>query len=228
MIPYCARYSFFKPLQIKFLFLILVLMNSGCAAYKIKTNSFSLKENSNIEQECVKNHQNALNNPLYNLIPRHKSQLQWYDFGHWTTWMVFGNDDDGIFGEGTKACYRLNDRNDGYKALSWWCRNPLHNFCFYVIGTAYRKENSSFSIIELSDEGLIGFKYSPNGKKQFIGKKFGFYVVFHGGKPFISLRFLYHKKRHCEIYAGWRSRGNFGLKCLLFKKTKIKLIDKNL
>jgi hypothetical protein len=83
---------------------------------------------------------------LYQLIPPHRDVIVWYDVGHWCTWTLFGNDDDGIFGEGPCAHYRQDQPNDYAKALAWGCRNPLHNFCFYVIGSAYRK-NSGFTVL---------------------------------------------------------------------------------
>lgn len=47
--------------------------------------------------------QTALSHWLYRFIPRHRSQIYWYDFGHWISWALFGNDDHGIFSEGASS-----------------------------------------------------------------------------------------------------------------------------
>src|SRR5262245_53774154 len=117
-----ARFSF---LQLPFILVFLAFSLHSCASYKIPTQLF-LEKKSNKQVHGNKIH--ALNHPLYNIVPRHRCQIRWYDLGHWTMWMLFGNDDDGIFGE--EADYSLEEQISTWKALRWVCRNPFHNFCF--------------------------------------------------------------------------------------------------
>lgn len=165
------------------------------------------------EGVVVQNRQEASAHWLYQFIPRHRSQIRWYDLGHWTTWMLFGNDDDGIFGEFSKSGYRLNQDVCFSKALDWACRNPLHNFCFYVIGSAHR-QNSEFTFVKLSRRHMDFFHYLPQGHTNFADTGTSFFVGLHGGKPFISLRLRYSPCWKSDFYIGWRERGNFGIKCL--------------
>jgi hypothetical protein len=143
------------------------------------------------------------------MIPRHRRQIKWFDIGHRLTWMLFGNDDDGIFGEGPNGLYKLDEPPSCVKACQWIGRNPLHNFCFYVIGTAYTT-NSEFALIKLGKkEGrFCSYKKQAEGNK---GKGSFFFLGFHGWKPYIFLRLLYSQKYKGQCYLGWRERGNFGI-----------------
>jgi hypothetical protein len=184
---------------------------SGCSTYKYPTGSFYEKA-SPMESS-------AANHGLYQITPRHRSQLYWYDLCHRTTWMLFGNDDDGIFGEGPSANYRPNQPPCFAKAVAWWFRNPLHNFCFYVIGSAHR-ENTQIDIFQIVDNKISGLHYRPEGTHLFEDGKSSFHVALHGGKPFISLRLCYHPNYRADFYIGWRERGNFGIKILPFCRNR--------
>ncbi|MBJ7448913.1 MAG: hypothetical protein JHC93_00980 [Parachlamydiales bacterium] len=154
---------------------------------------------------------------LYNYIPRHRNEIRWYQMGKWATWALFGNDDDGIFGEEITAGNWCDKKISVKRAAKWAMRNPLHNFNFYVIGSAY-KSNSEFAILSLSAERAQLFHYEKEGKTVFAGKGTGLWIGFHGWKPFVSLRINYG--RVFEMYVGWRERGNFGLKFCLARKQK--------
>ncbi len=181
------------------------LFFSGCASYKINTSDLP------VPSEC---------HWLYDYIPRHRSQLVWYDLGHWFLWGLFGNDDDGIFGEGPQAHYCIADPPSLKKALKWQGRNPLHNFCFYVIGSANR-ENSELTLLEITPCHLLLFKYEPIAHTVFPSKNSCFYLGLHGCKPFISFRFRWCQTRSSDFYIGWRERGNFGIKTRVWAKTLI-------
>lgn len=170
--------------------LFILLFFYGCAPYRIPTQNLDLEEP-------------GLDHPLYKIIPRHRCQIRPLDLGHWITWTLFGNDDDGLFGEGPHAHYRPQQSPSLGKAFCWTLRNPFHNFCFYVIGSAHR-ENGKINIIKLQSK--------LNGSR--------FLFAFHGGKPFLSLTVNYNPQRKGEFYIGWRERGNFGLKFLPYRQQK--------
>ncbi len=150
------------------------------------------------------------NHPLYDIIPKHRSQIEWYDAGHWITWALFGNEDDGIFGEESSKGKAENVTG----AVKWWLRNPLHNFCFYVIGSADRK-NSEFTLLAISGKGIKALSYQEEGGTNFPSMGTCFFLGFHGWKPFLSLRLAYTDTRRSDFYIGWRCRGDFGAKCIL-------------
>ena len=145
---------------------------------------------------------------LYQTIARHRDQIHWYDMGHWIAWALFGNDDDGIFGEAND--FLPNWQPGLGKAICWGMRNPLHNFFFYVIGTAHCR-NSAFVFCCLSREKCELLQYHPDAHASFVGEGPSFYLALHGWKPFISMRLLWTRTKESRFYLGWRGRGNFGL-----------------
>lgn len=217
---------------VRLLFIFFCSVLSGCASYKVSTQTFSscaypcdprcedfheIPE-CNLEEEIgQKNKESALRHPLYQIIPRHRCQIRWFDLGHWMTWMLFGNDDDGIFGEEPSASYRIDQPNHLGKAISWMIRNPLHNFCFYVIGSAHCR-NSELTIIKMTPCQLCFLKYEKEAKTVFAGKGAGFFLGLHGWKPFVSMRLMYGPDAKSEAYLGWRCRGNFGAKLIPFTR----------
>lgn len=188
---------------------LIILLLSGCASYKINTTEFIACDEINPEKH------EALHHWLYHVIPRHRLQIRWYDLGHWCTWTLFGNDDDGIFGEEPTAAYRPQQRISCGKAVRWWCRNPLHNFCFYVIGSAHR-ENSEITLLKMTKSNVECCHYCPCATTNFAGDDTSFFLALHGGKPFISLRLRYSPTHTGDFYLGWRARGAFGIKCIPF------------
>ncbi|MFT4551950.1 MAG: hypothetical protein ACI9S8_000571 [Chlamydiales bacterium] len=191
---------------------------SSCASYKVQTQDLQVGHKDEFTtakaQELRKE---GRNHWLYVAVPRHRSQIQWYDMGHWSTWGLLGNDDDGIFGEEPTAGDWSDHRIGSFRALEWGIRNPLHNFTFYVIGTA-QFENSEVTFLKISREGWSAFDYASQGGTVFAGKGTSFFLGLHGWRPFISLRVDYG--RLLEFYLGWRARGNFGFKFLPAKKRR--------
>ena len=119
-------YLFFCLVKALLSFLIMAFAG-GCASYKISTREISQTLDQDSKRlaapDCFDVNENAaFDHPLYNIIPRHRSQIRWYDAGHWTTWMLFGNDDDGIFGEARKKPYKPDQPPGFQKALVWFCR----------------------------------------------------------------------------------------------------------
>ncbi len=173
-----------------FCFILLILLSS-CMAYR---------------KDCP--------GDLYDLIPRHKRDIAPGDIVHYTTWALFGNEDDGIFGE--ESGYKPELPNNGWKATSWWFRNPLHNFTFYVIGSA-GKDNPEITLFRASKKGVAALCEAPRGSIVFADKATSLFIGLHGLKPFISLR-LGSENTSWDMYVGWRERGNFGLKCCLRRR----------
>jgi len=181
----------------------------GCAHYRYPSRAL-------IDETASENKTAALKHPLYHIVPRHRSQICWIDLPHWTTWALFGNDDDGIFGEEPSADYLPDERICATKALRWFLRNPLHNFTFYVIGGADRC-NGEFDILRIDDTGISSGHYRCPARYTFPSKKSScFYVALHGGKPFVALRWIHCPHHQSDFYLGWRCRGNFGAKCVIW------------
>lgn len=174
---------------------------TSCVPYKYSTRCF-------VSEECCAQEVCAADHWLYQVIPRHRAQIRWYDAGHWCTWAFFGNDDDGIFGEANEYCPTWEP--SPAKALCWNLRNPLHNFFFYVIGSAHCT-NSAFVLCRLSREKCELLQYYPESHVTFAGEGPSFYLALHGWKPFVSTRLLWTRCKETRFYVGWRGRGNFGL-----------------
>lgn len=204
-------YFFVKNLK-KFLIIFSILFTLLCQACSSRCTppDQTLPKPRSCPPSCLISPVVCSNHWLYRFIPEHRASIRWYECGKWPLWMLFGNDDDGLFGErsgveGYHAC-----SSSLSQALRWWLRNPLHNFCFYVIGTADYC-NSRWIILHWHR------KQEPNSR---------LLIALHGGKPFFSVRWAYNTKRKGEVYIGWRERGNFGIKCHLY--AKIKKCDKNI
>lgn len=171
-------------------------------------------------EELYQRRREALSHWIYTVVPRHNSQIYWFDLPHWFTWALLGNDDDGLFGEEPTADYKPEQAISGWKAARWAVRNPFHNLFFYVIGQAYR-DPAGFVILSLSEEGVDFLDYRPKGGEVFAGSGgSSFYFGLHGFLPFLSFRV--NHVRQTNFYLGWRERGNFGLKAQLAKKYKRK------
>lgn len=151
----------------------------------------------------------------YKYIPKNRYHIR--NPGTWLTWAFFGNDDDGIYGEKPSAGNWTQEKICSKRAFLWWWRNPMHNFCFYVIGSA-DKQNDEFALIKLAREGCDLLKYHKKAHTVFAGESTSFFIGFHSWKPFVSLRLDYG--RLFDFYIGWRERGNFGIKCVLAGRKK--------
>jgi hypothetical protein len=165
---------------------------------------------------------------LYDYIPPHRSAVPPKSPGKWAAWAFLGNDDDGIFGESSKT---FDGRFTCQRAVAWQLRNPFHNFCFYVIGTADRI-NAEIDLLKITKHGCSSGTYRPEGKTVFADEDSSLYIALHGNKPFISLRIRYFADRQLDFYFGWRERGNFGILFKpfrsrpVFESNQVKKIDK--
>lgn len=182
----------------------------GCVPYRYSSDCFQ-KPSCSTDQWTAYNQQSAACHWLYQVVPRHRCQIRSLDMGHWMMWALFGNDDDGVFGEEPTARFRLQTEPSIYKALAWGWRNPLHNFCFYVIGSAHR-HNDELTLVRMTPCYREAFVYRPSASTVFAGKESSFFLALHGGKPFVSARIVWSKLYESRFYLGWRCRGNFGIR----------------
>lgn len=188
--------------HVNFFLFIFSCLATSCSSYKIPTQDV-IADSDNPE---------TAKHPLYDVVPRHRCQIRPYDLGHWMTWCFFGNDDEGIFGEDSYIKYKPEYPPSHQRAVMWWCRNPFHNFCHYVIGSSHRR-NSEIALIQIGDGNIHCMTYKSQGRFVFADRGPSLFLGFHGGKPFFSMRVLYTPKYKGEIYLGWRDKGNFGIKC---------------
>ncbi len=87
-------------------FLLISLVS--CVPYRYHTRDFVACQEE-CEPTCHQCREQAREHWLYDIIPRHRSQIYWYDVPHWITWALFGNDDDGIFGEEPTSHFHCNE-----------------------------------------------------------------------------------------------------------------------
>lgn len=203
----CATFSFFQPVLFLLFILFSLFFLSGCMSYKKCPHHF-ISEHPTPKETSTEH--KTLSHPIYRIVPRHRSQIYWYDLPHWTTWMLFGNDNDGIFGESQKHPYCPTQKNNLGKAIRWWIRNPLHNFTFYTIGNG-DKPNNEFIFLRFNRNEFEFMRYHRKSRYNFGGKKGSFLLALHGGLPFIAFRLPNPLK--VEGYFGWRKGGHFGM-CL--------------
>ena len=169
---------------------------TGCAAYRTPTSAY-LPSGKNPYFEIRKN---FAENKIYDIIPRKREQIEWYDMPHWISWNVAGNDDDGIFGENAGTPYSTNVNFNTF--CTWTARNPMHNLFFYTLGSAEAEKHSNFKVMNLGNKNLE-FLSGKKGKAD--NGRFNFEFSFNDYKPFLRFRFGIG-----EAYIGWRERGNFG------------------
>lgn len=190
-----------------FVALGLALLGTSCASYKVPTGSFAQARSGERAAEYNAVEQRALEHPLYFAIPRHRSQVRLYDMPRWIHWGVLGNDDDGIFGEGQRVPYSTNIHAGTF--VRWWMRNSLHNFCFYVVGSAQWKRHYHAVLFSIGN-GRV--RILSRGEKGVFDSDNSFKIAFNDFKPFIALQFAHFKNRRFQFYVGWRDRGNLGFK----------------
>ena len=91
----------------------------------------------------------------------------------------------------------------------WSGRNPLHNFSFYVVGSAHWRRHYHAVLFSVADGRVRAFS---RGEKKVFDSVNAFKIAFNDFKPFIALQFSHFKNRRFQFYVGWRDRGNLGFK----------------
>jgi hypothetical protein len=108
----------------------------------------------------------------------------------WLGWAFFGNEDDPLWGD---AAFNPEQKDTLWWRAKWWFRNPAHNLTFYVIGVAHR---------EITRSGKYpNDVFNPEGGWNWAVTSYKWARL-----PFVSYA------GRVKFYAGWRERGNFGLK----------------
>lgn len=111
----------------------------------------------------------------------------------WLIWALFGNDDDGIYGD---ANWNPTRKQSWLIALLWWLRNPCHNMCFYVINV-----KPPFD------------RHSRNNWDVFAPTNYAFNWAYFASQSWFPYPFFSYNGALGKFYIGWRERGNFGIKC---------------
>ena len=187
--------------------LALAVFVTSCASYKVPSASFTRTRSGEHAAHYDAVEHRAQEHALYQVIPRHRSQVRWYDLPRWIHWGLLGNDDDGIFGESQPVPYSTNIHAGTF--LRWSTRNPLHNFSFYVVGSAHWKRHYHAAMFSIADGRVRAF---TRGEKKVFDSDNSFKIAFNDFKPFIALQFSHFKNRRFQFYVGWRERGNLGFK----------------
>lgn len=105
-------------------------------------------------------------------------------------WALFGNDEDGIYGD---ASFNPERKKSVWLAVKWWWRNPFHNLCFHVLNVP-----EPFTSVGDFPRDV----FNPNGgwnkviRTDCNGNEHGF-ISYIGW---------------CKFYVGPRERGNFGIR----------------
>lgn len=149
---------------------------------------------------------------LYSIIPREEPGTSENEKGSRLMWSLFGNDDDGIFGEEPTSGnewidkYKMHTDSEGVwqpgeitfiRFVKWQLRNPLHNLFFYVWGSADKEYHTTEEVLHWGE---------PNPRDSvlpFVNN--GLYIAKHDGKYFLSFRAF-----GLEGYIGAREKGNWG------------------
>lgn len=172
------------------------------------------------------------NHWLYDYIPHNQSELSQKSCVQKITWAVFGNDDDGIFGEGPKSGRNWTEKWGGNivgnchapgeisfkRFLMWQIRNPLHNFSAYVVGFKGEKNIQYTQYLHISTQEISFYKRLPKVDVFPMSDHTGIYFGLNNKRPFVSSRVNLLGLRWLEGYAGWRPFGSLGF-ALRLKKT---------
>jgi hypothetical protein len=181
---------------------------SSCASYKKPTVDYYISDMGRPNQEV---RIDAANHPLYKVVPRHFEQIKPYDLGHITTWVLFGNEDDGIFGEEYESPYY--PKASYANAFKWTVfRNPLANFKTYVIGTGYLSRHNNFSLFSIDKTRGSRFMKKEQNPTVFGTGPNTFQFQLNDFKPFVSFKLKLTDKSKFDFCLGWKERGNFGFK----------------
>jgi hypothetical protein len=112
-------------------------------------------------------------------------------------WALFGNDEDGIYGD---LNWNPTQSKSAWIAIKWWFRNPLHNLFFHVLNVP--KPFTSYGDYPTD-------VFSPVGGWNRVWR------IGWNGKEYKFISYI----GAIKFYIGWRERGNFGIKLTLNRRT---------
>ncbi len=129
---------------------------------------------------------------LYSVVPPSYEKAKGLSL---ITWAIFGNDEDGIFGERSSVpTYgKQSVRNFG----RWWMRNPFHNLCAHVL-----RWQTSKAFVLVESPGKNHFHERTHRNWVTPGRQFQITLV----PVFVSWR-----TDTWEGYLGWREDGALGI-----------------
>lgn len=141
---------------------------------------------------------------LYKIIPLYREDTKWWNY---PLWLIFGNDDDGIFGEGTNVWWSewVHKKASLWTATKWWFRNPFKNLVKYVLN--WKKDQVRV---------LVQYLDLPTGSKgwKFWFKRSQFLWVDAATKQFsvvLSPPLIQGRGiAGMEFYLGFKADGSFG------------------
>lgn len=113
-------------------------------------------------------------------------------------WALFGNDDDGYFGDDR---WRAGRQKTFTLAVQWWFRNPFHNLFFYVIGIA-DQHRTFWSRPDRSWGAVDGWTFH----------------WLRADSGWLWFPLASYRSDRVSAYAGWRPYGAFGFKLQIKKK----------
>jgi len=197
------------------LYSLIVCLGAGCASagYRKQTskciNDYDGSASTDLAQET---RARALEHSAYHFIPFQRNQMYWYDPRH-VTWYFFGNDANGIFGEGATSEHPYSTNINCKTWVKWdVMRNLGHNVNFYPpLGSACFEKHWNWSLFKANAKGVALF--APDRTPAPSGT-YSVRVNLNDLKPFLSVglgRF--------DCYIGWRERGNFGASFRFHRKS---------
>jgi hypothetical protein len=178
----------------------IVFLASSCASYKFPTERY-------YEPSKIKFAQH----PIYEIVPRKFEQIKAYDLMHLSTWLLFGNEWDGVFGEAYPEPFFAEPSYSN--AFKWSIlRNPLTNVKNYIIGTSYFENHNNFSIISIDRKRGWRVMKRENDPTVFGTGPNTFQLQLNDIFPYVSFKVRLTDTRKFDFGIGWKHRGNFGLK----------------
>lgn len=116
--------------------------------------------------------------------------MTWLILSPFILWALFGNYEDGLFGDANFNPAREKSLKIAFK---WWKRNPFHNLTWHVIG-------------------FVGWSFKRYGKypKDNFSPIGGWNYTVLLLLGFIPLPFISYSK-NINFYIGWRENGAFGI-----------------
>jgi hypothetical protein len=139
-------------------------------------------------------------------MPKRSRIAWWVKLNPW--WLLFGNVDDGYWGDAT---FNPERKKDLWTAVRWWFRNPMHNLMFYGIGFA-------------DQDRMVTGRYGSEFHKPGGGYlRCWSSVPGPGNKWMFCLPFVSYISPHFKAYIGWRPSGAFGIKFNISRKGAIEV-----